>query len=471
MIYYLNWYQVVAFLQDITVSLGEARTVKRSIYITYRKSKDRVIPQVQFNDPETGERMAVLSVPALYKRVYAGDYRKLNNLPSDDYWTEKRIMDLAIKALEKGLIEKPVRSKDSLSFTEYATKIWTFEDSPRVARLNREKAGTIHKSHADDVLGALKKHAFPCLPVDLLLDKFTFIHAEKIKDYMLEKGVSNSTINKVMSGIRVVLDEAFRTGLVDHNESDRIRNVRSDFESYGVLTKTETQALLAYLDETYPVGTYERYRYLTVAVALQSCAREGEIVALRPSSLRKCDSFYTMDIVSSWNDKEGEKTPKNGKTRESVLSLDLGEELLEYAKSNPYQKDDGYIFFQKTDPSKPLDKDAVRSGFYEGLECALGISINERLKRNITFHSLRHTAIVNLHQVTEKREIKLATGHSSDAVFNVYAGHQTEEDLKKLADAVNDLRYIPKHVKEMVKVDKDKAKLQINNQKYQEEKA
>ena len=132
------------------MSLGEARTVKKSVYITYRKNGDKKTPQIIFNDSSTGERMAVLSVPALYKRVYAEDFRKLNNLPSDDYWTEKRIMDLAFKALEKGLVEKSDRSKDSLSFIEYATKIWTFEDSPRVARLNREKAGTIHKSHADE---------------------------------------------------------------------------------------------------------------------------------------------------------------------------------------------------------------------------------------------------------------------------------------------------------------------------------
>ncbi|MCI7606455.1 MAG: site-specific integrase [Spirochaetales bacterium] len=422
--------------------------MKKSVYITYRKNGDKKTPQIIFNDPSSGERMAVLSVPALYKRVYAGDYRKLNNLPSNDYWTEKRIMDLVIKALDKGLIKKNGRVKDSLSFIEYATKIWTFEDSPRVARLNREKSGSLHKSHADDVLGALKKHAFPCLPDDLLLDEFSFVQAEKIKDYMLEKGVSNSTINKVMSGIRVVLDEAFRTGLVSANESERIRNVRTASESYGVLTKAETQVLLAYLDETYPVGTYERYRYLTVAVALQSCAREGEIVVLRPSSLRKYDSFYTIDITSSWNSKEGEKSPKNGKARESVLSLDLGEELLEYAKSNPYQKDDGYIFFSELDPSKPLDKDLVREGFYETLEKALGMNYEERVDRNITFHSLRHTAIVSLNQVTSKREIKLATGHSSDAVFNVYAGHQTEEDLKKLADAMNDLKYTPKHIRE-----------------------
>lgn len=430
------------------MSLGEARTVKKSVYITYRKNGDKKIPQIIFNDSSTGERMAVLSVPALYKRVYAGDYRKLNNLPSDDYWTEKRIMDLAIKALDKGLIKKNGRVKDSLSFIEYATKIWTFEDSPRVARLNREKSGSLHKSHADDVLGALKKHAFPCLPDDLLLDEFSFVQAEKIKDYMLEKGVSNSTINKVMSGIRVVLDEAFRTGLVSANESERIKNVRSDSESYGILTKTEIQKLLEYLDDTFPAGTYDRYRYLTIAVALQSCAREGEIVALRPSRLQKHDSFYTMDITSSWNSKEGEKSPKNGKARESVLSLDLGEELLDYAKSNPYQKDDGYIFFSELDPSKPLDKDMVREGFYEDLDKALGISTDTRLERNITFHSIRHTAIVSLNQITNKREIKLATGHSSDSVFNVYAGHQTEEDLKKLADAMNKLRYIPKHIGE-----------------------
>ena len=45
------------------------------------------------------------------------------------------------------MIKKNGRVKDSLSFIEYATKIWTFEDSPRVARPNREKSGIDINKH------------------------------------------------------------------------------------------------------------------------------------------------------------------------------------------------------------------------------------------------------------------------------------------------------------------------------------
>ena len=45
-----------------------------------------------------------------------------------------------------------------------------------------------------------------------------------------------------------------------------------------------------------------------------------------------------------------------------------------------------------------------------------GIDEEERKARNIVFHSERHFSAVKLSQHGDKRQIKLSTGHKSDAV-------------------------------------------------------
>ena len=321
-----------------------------------------------------------------------------------------------------------------ITFKDYATKFWTYDQSDYVARKNSEKEGSIHRSYVKDMLCVLNKHILPRLPEGILLSDLDPSNAERIKDAMLKDKISSSMINKAMSCIRLILEEAYRLGYIAEDKASRIINVQRKEKKRGILTTEETSKLLSWLNKN--CKGYDRYKYLTVRFAIETGCREGEIVALTPSCFSKLDNGnYSILIKASMSERDGIKSTKNGENRFVTASSELGDEMLEYASNNPFNKNGGYVFFSKEKPEKPLLKKKIREdAFYWGLY-SIGIDEEERKARNIVFHSERHFSAVKLSQHGDKRQIKLSTGHKSDTVFNVYSGHQTEEDIIALDKA------------------------------------
>ena len=272
------------------------------------------------------------------------------------------------------------------------------------------------------------------MPEGRLLSDIHPSDAERIKDVMLKEGISSSMINKAMSCIRLILEEAYRLGYIAEDKASRIINVQKKEKKRGILTTEETSKLLSWLNQN--TKGYERYKYLTVRFAIETGCREGEIVALTPSCFSKMDNGnYSILIKTSMSERDGIKSTKNGESRYVTVSAELGDEMLAYTSKNPFFKKDGYVFYSKERPEKPLLKKKIREdAFYWGLY-SIGIDEEERKARNIVFHSERHFSAVKLSQHGDKRQIKLSTGHKSDAVFNVYSGHQTEEDIVALDKA------------------------------------
>lgn len=409
--------------------------MKKPFYVTIRKKKDgRQRLCIVFNNPTTGERGKVVSASTLYKEYYKGQPEKLMEMPTGGHWSTKLINTLSLWALSTGFVSFDKTKGSDASFKEYATKFWTYEKSDYVARKNAEKEGSIHRSYVQDMLCVLNKHILPRLPEGRLLSDVQPSDAERIKDAMLKEGISSSMVNKAMSCIRLILEEAYRLGNIAEDKASRIINVQRKEKKRGILTTEETSKLLSWLDKN--TKGYERYKYLTVRFAIETGCREGEIVALTPSCFSKLNNGnYSILIKSSMSERDGIKSTKNGESRYVTVSADLGNEMLEYASNNPLNKNDGYVFFSKEKPEKPLLKKKIREdAFYWGLY-SIGIDEEERKSRNIVFHSERHFTAVKLSQHGDKRQIKLSTGHKSDTVFNVYAGHQTEEDIVALDKA------------------------------------
>lgn len=409
--------------------------MKKPFYVTIRKKKDgRQRVCIVFNNPTTGERGKVVSASTLYKEYYKGQPEKLMEMPTGGHWSAKLINTLSLWALSSGFVSFDRTKGTEITFKEYATNFWTYDDSDYVARKNSEKEGSIHRSYVKDMLCVLNKHILPRLPEGRLLSDVQPSDAERIKDAMLKEGISSSMINKAMSCMRLILEEAYRLGYISEDKASRIINIQRKEKKRGILTTEETSKLLSWLNQN--TKGYERYKYLTVRFAIETGCREGEIVALTPSCFSKMDNGnYSILIKSSMSERDGIKSTKNGESRYVTVSAELGDEMLAFASKNPFFKKDGYVFYSKEKPEKPLLKKKIREdAFYWGLY-SIGIDEEERKARNIVFHSERHFSAVKLSQHGDKRQIKLSTGHKSDAVFNVYSGHQTEEDIVALDKA------------------------------------
>ena len=409
--------------------------MKKPFYVTIRKKKDgRQRVCIVFNNTTTGERGRVVSASSLYKAYFKGQAEKLLEMPTGGHWSSKLINTLSLWALSTGFVSFDKAKGPEITLKEYATKFWTYEQSDYVARKNAEKEGSIHRSYVKDMLCVLNKHILPRLPEGRLLSDVQPSDAERIKDAMLKEGISSSMINKAMSCIRLILEEAYRLGYISEDKASRIINVHRKEKKRGILSTDETSKLLSWLEKN--TKGYDRYKYLTVRLAIETGCREGEIVALTPSCFSKMDNGnYSVLIKASMSERDGIKSTKNGECRYVTASSGLGGEILDYASRNPYFNKDGYIFYSKENPEKPLLKKKIREdAFYWGLY-SIGIDEEERKARNIVFHSERHFSAVKLSQHGDKRQIKLSTGHKSDAVFNVYTGHQTEEDIVALDKA------------------------------------
>jgi len=110
--------------------------------------------------------------------------------------------------------------------------------------------------------------------------------------------------------------------------------------------------------------------------------------------------------------------------------------LLWLSESNPYGKD-GFIFYG-LNPEKPMDYHFLLDGLKEALY-AIGISEEERAKRNIVFHSWRHYFASRMANKLAARTVQRATGHSTGAMLEHYAEHELEEDLGSLYSTADEL--------------------------------
>ena len=143
-----------------------------------------------------------------------------------------------------------------------------------------------------------------------------------------------------------------------------------------------------------------------------SCGlRRGEIRALRWKHVdleRK-----VMQITENYTDDDGLKEPKAGSFRYVPLFGTILDILTELKRTNPYGGEPDDFVLPNVEREKPLAAITIKRGF-ERIMDAIGIDKAVREKRNLSFHSMRHSF------VTRAREAGL-----SDFVVSTLSGHKT----------------------------------------------
>ena len=162
--------------------------------------------------------------------------------------------------------------------------------------------------------------------------------------------------------------------------------------------------------------------------------RIGEILALR-----KCDIDEKYIYVNhSWGAMFGLTAPKNGFTRKIPLYPEIKEILTELINSNPheefYKTDNAYIFWGISN-LRPASDDLIRKGFYKALT-TIGISEEERRKRNIVFHSWRHYHATELTSRCSEHSAQVVLGHLTPLMTKHYSNHRTDRDLENVRKAM-----------------------------------
>ncbi len=418
--------------------------MKKPIYAYFRQTGKSQKIYIIFNDSE-GNIVFRRSLEQIY-REESGDFwgSPVNGKKGEKALkeAEKYCQNLLAKGYFKEDLERKRRILENkgdlvsvgltIPFVDYCRKFWDFDNSDWVKRRKREKSDTISKSYVKDKLSVFVNHVEKRLPEGLSLGNFQPFYAERIKDAMMKEEVSNSTINKAMGAIRQPLEEAFRLGYLKENVSARIANVATNAEKErGILTDKETGELLQYLKDN--KKGIDRWEYLIVRLGVETGARENEISTLKLDDFTPLDdNSYKVRIDNSYNKADGIKATKTKKNRTVTCSKELALEVITYAES--FKKGSDLIFSKEKDNDTPKTNQEILRAFYNALK-AIGIDEEERKERNIVFHSLRHGHAVMMDGVADLRTLKLATGHTSDTMALHYSDHETEKDLRILAEA------------------------------------
>jgi integrase len=258
------------------------------------------------------------------------------------------------------------------------------------------------------------------------LDKITPTLVEEWLVKLQEQGYSNVSINHFLTTFKVIINEAFRRGDIENNITQSIKPLSEHSKEKGILTVEEATKILNEASWE-KVWSKQRMHYIYNLTAAQTGMRCGEIQALHKENV-----FPDHILVKhAWDRKFGLKGTKTGKERTIPISSDLYQKLMDIADiqtAGPY-------IFSASSGKQPVEHKSVYKWFQKAF-LNIGITEEERRKRNITFHSWRHYVNSKLRaQGIPDSIIQSITGHS-DLKMTEHYTHFTLEDLNKVPAAL-----------------------------------
>lgn len=334
--------------------------------------------------------------------------------------TKAEAMQYCIELAKKNqLIPKKKNKTDFKTFSEN----WFILDKCLYIKGKKQRGQTFSQSWAKENRSILERYILP----QFQNCKLSQIKALNIEKWLLElPDISNSTKNKILNTLKIMLSEAKRLGLLENNPAENVKPLHRNNKLRGILTTIEVKELF---DRRNFIDYWKGNDLYYTANLVASCTgmRQGEILALRP-----CDIFPDKIVVShSYERLEHLKSTKTGKVREIPISETIYKLLCSTSKG---LKNDEFIF-SYDNKTKPMTPACLTDALY----FALGKMNINRTIRNITFHSWRHyfnTQLIG--NGIDKMIVQSITGHSTDQMTEHYL-HLGVEHLQCVKELQNNL--------------------------------
>lgn len=307
----------------------------------------------------------------------------------------------------------------NLAFNTYAYNFFNYDGRYVQNRIHR--GYSYSRSCCDKNNSIINKKAIPFFgtwPLNMITtrDIEDWITAEK------KTGLSNATLNRRIKTLRLIFNEAFRLQDITFNPFDAVKLFHDDTKSKGIYTEKEIKTLFK---EKESVSLWKnKTSYLINYLAVLTGMRLGELQALRVEDL----SPNSIKVSHSYDAMYGIKETKTGESREIPISLELYEELVSMLM---WQKN-GYIF-SLNNGVKPVNRNYIYKDYYSAMN-KIGLTRETLIKRNLSFHSYRHTfASILANNNVPELFIRKLTGHASQQVFNGYTHIEIEQLRKAMA--------------------------------------
>ena len=224
---------------------------------------------------------------------------------------------------------------------------------------------------------------------NLPLRRFTTAIVEQIQTDLINRGLKNSSCNKVLNILKHMFSKAVEWDMVESEVLKRIRKVkllRDDSKRLRYLSKEECQALISACDpHVRPI----------VITALNTGMRKGEILSLKWDNVDLRHGFILLD------------TTKNGERREIPINDTLRHTLQGITR----RIDVSYVFYEPV-TAKPYQD--VKRSFHSACR-RTGI-------KDFHFHDLRHTFASHLVMAgVDITTVKELLGHKTLAMTLRYS--------------------------------------------------
>ena len=262
-----------------------------------------------------------------------------------------------------------------------------------------------------------------------------------IKDWMtwaVDKGMSGRGIKNCLNAMRVAVRYAVDREELNKDPFRKIKSPPDESKEKGVLTPTERKNLIN------ATITDPRSR-LAVLLGLLCGMRRGEVRGLKWGDV----DDGLIDLTHNFVNYEGLKKPKCGKIRKVPFPAVVEMVLEEVRKVAVRPSPDNYVFESIDRSGQPMGETFFRKALKRELE-GIGITAgkkatedcpavpNEQKRRNLTFHSLRHSFITlsRLDGIPDL-EVQAIAGHSSREMMEHYSHAEKVIDFKAMREKLD----------------------------------
>jgi integrase len=326
----------------------------------------------------------------------------------------------------------PEIKKTDITFLEFSQPFWIWEKCPIVTdKILRgfSYSQTLCKSNR----GSMAKNIIPTFGKIKLRD----ITPSMINTWLLglqkpriikgkeKPGLSNATSNKMLRILKEMLDEAIRQGLIDANPCEMIRRLHEKAHRRDAFSIEEAAKILG--DKS---AWGNDLAWLASYLSASTGMRQGEIRALTKADFEP----DTIHVAHSFDLTVGVKGTKSENARDIPITKDIYDQVMLFCPIS------GFIF-SLTGGVSPVSPDFILNALYARIH-SIGISEEERKKRNLTFHSWRHFFNTRLIASGVQGEITRAIiGHEDEKMTEHYL-HLKTGDMEAVVAVQNEIRRV-----------------------------
>jgi integrase len=316
------------------------------------------------------------------------------------------------------------------SFIQYIADFW-LPDSPYVRECTLVKKKPLAAAYIDLHHEDVRRHIAPFqlfqgislrqLTPGLILDWMR---------WMAEKGVKGGRINKVMQSMSVAVHYAVAREELGRDPFKNIHEAPENRKEKGILSSFELARLIS-APAADPRGR------LAVLLGALCGLRLGEVRGLLWGDI----GDGIINVYHNYVDDEGIKPPKSGSTGTVPFTEAVQAAINEMRRLSLKPASDRLVMESMKRPGKPYAKSYFGDALKKEL-AGIGISRNEQYRRNLTFHSLRHTFITlgRMAGISDM-EIQALARHKSGAMMERYSHSSQVIDFnsarEKLENAVD----------------------------------